>query len=84
MHRLEIRMVDADGAAIIQPMQAQLEMGRPPGLRAGADQTAVIAVNAAVQFGKVGRYEVQVAVEGQIVRAVAFDVVQAHAGQPTR
>ena len=84
VHRLEIRMVDADGAAIIQPMQAQLEMGRPPGLRAGADQTAVMAVNAAVQLGKEGRYEVQVAVEGQIVRAVAFDVVPAHAGQVAR
>jgi len=77
-------MGDADGGPINQPIQAQLEMGRPPGLRPGADQTAVIAVNAAVQFAKLGRYEVQAAVEGQIVRAVAFDVVPAQAGQPAR
>jgi len=77
VHRLEIKMMDADGAPIIPPIQAQLEMGRPPGLRPGADQTAVIAVNAAVQFAKTGRYEVQVAVEGQVAKAVPFDVVQA-------
>lgn len=84
LHRLEINLVDSDGASIIPPMQAELEMGRPPGLRPGSDQTAAIAVNAAVQFTKAGRYEVQAAVEGQIVRAVAFDVVPAHAGLPTR
>jgi hypothetical protein len=84
VHRLEIKMVDADGAPVIPPMQAQLEMGRPPGLRAGADQTAVIAVNAAVQFSKVGRYEVQAAVEGQTVRTVAFDVVPVQPVPPAR
>ena len=76
VHRLEIKMMDADGAPVIPPIQAELEMGRPPGLR-GADQTAVMAVNAAVQFTKTGRYEVQVAVEGQVAKAVPFDVVQA-------
>ena len=76
VHRLEIKMMDADGAPVIPPIQAGLEMGRPPGLR-GADQTAVVAVNAPVQFTKTGRYEVQVAVEGQVAKAVPFDVVQA-------
>ena len=76
VHRLEIKMMDADGAPVIPPIQAELEMGRPPGLR-GADQTAVVAVNAPVQFTKTGRYEVQVAVEGQVAKAVPFDVVQA-------
>ena len=82
VHRLEISMVDADGAPVIPPIQAQLEMGRPPGLRPGTDQTAVIAVNAAVQFTKPGRYEVEVAVEGQMAKAVAFDVVPANSRQP--
>jgi len=84
VHRLEIKMVDSDGASIIQPIQAALEMGRPPGIRSGADQTAVIAVNAAVQFTKAGRYEVQAAVEGQTVRTVAFDVVPVQPVPPSR
>ena len=84
LHRLQINLVDSDGAPVIQPMQAELEMGRPPGLRPGADQNAVIAVNAAVSFAKGGRYEVQAVVEGQTVRTVAFDVVPAQAGQPGR
>jgi hypothetical protein len=83
LHRLEIKMLDADGAPVIPPMQAQLEMGRPPGLR-GADQTAVIAVNAAVQFSKTGSYVVQVAIEGQVAKAVAFDVVPVQPGPPSR
>jgi hypothetical protein len=83
VHRLEIKIMDADGAPIIPPMQAELEMGRPPGLR-GADQTAVIAVNAAVQFTKTGSYVVQVAIEGQVAKAVAFDVVPVQPGPPSR
>ena len=77
VHRLEIKMMDADGASVIPPIQAELEMGRPPGLRPGAEQSAVIAVNAAIKFADVGRYEVQAAVEGQTVRVVPFDVVRA-------
>jgi len=77
VHQLEIKMMDADGAPVIPPIQAKLEMGRPPGLRPGAEQSAVIAVNAAIKFARAGRYEMQAAVEGQTVKVVPFDVVQA-------
>jgi hypothetical protein len=76
-HRLEIKMMSADGAPVIPPIQAELEMGRPPGLRPGAEQSAVIAVNAAVTFAELGRYEIQAAVEGETVKVVPFDVVRA-------
>ena len=75
-------MADSDGNALIPPIQGELEMGRPPGLRPGADQTAVIAVNAAVSFAKAGRYEVQAVVEGQTVRTVAFDVCRRRPAAP--
>jgi hypothetical protein len=80
LHRLQINLVDSDGASIIPAMQAQVEMGRPPGLRPGSDQTAAIALNAAVQFAKAGRYEVRAVVEDQTVKTVVFDVVPARSG----
>jgi hypothetical protein len=75
LHRLQINLVNSDGESVSPAMQAELEMGRPPGLRPGSDQTAAIAVNATVTFAKAGRYEVRAAVEGQTVRTAVFDVV---------
>ena len=84
LHRLQISLVNSDGESLVPPMQAELEMGRPPGLRPGSDQTAVIAVNAPVTFAKAGRYEVRAAVEGQTVRTVVFDVVAAQPSPASR
>ena len=74
VHRLEIALVTADGDSLIPPLQGELEMGRPPGLRPGSDQTVVMAVNANLKFERAGRYEVQVRVQEQLVKTVTFDV----------
>lgn len=74
VHHLEIAMVTADGNPLVPPLHGELEMGRPPGLRPGSDQTVVMAVNANPKFEQPGRYEIQVRVQDQLVKTVTFDV----------
>lgn len=84
VHRLEIAVVTADGNPVLPPLQGQLEMGRPPGLRPGSDQTVVMAMNANAKFERDGRYEVQVRVEDQLVKTVTFDVAPPAKASPSR
>ncbi len=78
-HHLVFRLEPEDGGELVR-MEADLEMGRPPGLPAGSDQRAVLAINADIQFPAAGGYRV-VAELGEQVSATSFRV---HDGPPTQ
>jgi hypothetical protein len=71
-HRINVRLENADGREFLN-MQADLEMGRPPGLPQGSDLRGVIAINAELQFPAAGIYRVLAAVAGH-QRSVTFRV----------
>ncbi|CAN5684647.1 hypothetical protein BH24ACT26_BH24ACT26_02110 [soil metagenome] len=56
-HHFTIRIEREDGPEVTR-VEGDLEMGRPVGLPAGADQRAVLAVNADISFPEPGGYRV--------------------------
>lgn len=77
VNHVDIGIFSEDGTQIGPNLQGELEMGRPPGIKPGTDQLMIIALNAAIALENLGRYEIQVKVEGQLMKRVYFDVVQA-------
>jgi uncharacterized protein DUF6941 len=71
-YRVTVRIENADGGELMN-IQADVEMGRPPGLVPGSDLRAVIAVNGELQFPAAGIYRVVAAV-GEQQRSVTFRV----------
>jgi Family of unknown function (DUF6941) len=71
-HRINLRLETADGRELAN-MQADLEMGRPPGLPQGSDLRGVIAINAELQFPTAGIYRVLAAVADNR-RSISFRV----------
>jgi uncharacterized protein DUF6941 len=71
-HRINMRLETADGRELAN-MQADLEMGRPPGLPQGSDLRGVIAINAELVFPAAGSYRVLAAVADNR-RSVSFRV----------
>ncbi|SRR6266545_6351832 len=72
-HHLSIRIEGEDGAPELGRLEADLEVGRPPGSRPGTDQRAVMAVNVNLQFPRAGGYRI-VAELGDKVRTTSFRV----------
>jgi hypothetical protein len=71
-HRVVLRMENADGQEMLN-MQADMEMGRPPGLPPGSDLRGVMAINADMQFPSAGIYRLIAAVADS-ERSVTFRV----------
>ncbi|MHB2021954.1 MAG: DUF6941 family protein [Mycobacteriales bacterium] len=71
---LALEIVSEDGGEPLVKVGGQIEQGRPPGVRAGADLRSVLALNAEVQFPTAGGYEVRVAVGSGKPRSVSFYV----------
>lgn len=86
-HRLEIALVDSDGAAVLVPnpfqqqqplvIPADFEVGRPAGLAAGASVNQPLAVNLGPLPLKPGtRYEWRCTVNGEVLASQAFSTVE--------
>jgi hypothetical protein len=85
-HEFTARLVTEDGGDPMLPQsdggelptriefQGQFEAGRPPGLAPGSDLDAPFAVNLSGLPLPAGRYEWQVAIDGDLVDRVAFTV----------
>jgi hypothetical protein len=78
---LLLELTHEDGGESLIRAEGQVEQGRPPGTTPGQDLRSVLAVNADVQFPRVGGYELR-ATMGEQVRSVSFRVhqMQAQAG----
>lgn len=80
-HEVRVAFLDEDGKEIPPQITGNIEVGRPPGLRPGSQQRAVMAINAGFPLPKGGRYEVKVFSADQ-ERSVTFDSVLAPGGPP--
>jgi hypothetical protein len=56
-HRLEVWVEDEDGTVYAR-VSGEVEVGRPPGLPAGADQRTVLGLNADIAYPGPGGYRV--------------------------
>jgi hypothetical protein len=57
-HRVEIRVENEDGGEPLAKVEADLEMGRPPGAALGGDQRAMMALNVDTVFPAAGGYRI--------------------------
>jgi hypothetical protein len=72
--RFSVDVVDADGGEVAQLVGGELEVGRPPGLRAGTPQRFQITVPAQPQFTAPGRYVIRCSVDGVEIGHTAIEV----------
>lgn len=69
-----LELTDADGQRVGEVLTAELEQGRPPGLRPGTTQRIMVAVNAQPEFPAAGRYTFNASIDGEPLRSVSFEV----------
>jgi hypothetical protein len=81
-HRVNLRLENADGRELVR-MDADFEIGRPPGIPAGTDLRTVMAINAELQFPSPGIYRVVAAVADS-QRSVSFRVHDVPAAMPAQ
>ena len=90
-HTLKLRFEDADGNGlpigsvppneendngIVREIEAGFNVGRPPQLPPGAEQTVPFAINInSVSFDSPGRYQFVVSIDGSDVATLTFTVV---------
>jgi hypothetical protein len=74
-HQLTLTVEDEDGGAVLPPVEVRIEVGRPPGLPAGADQRVMVAFNAQLALSRLGDYAVTAALGDGIQRRLRFGVV---------
>ncbi len=76
-----LELTDADGGQVGEVLTAELEQGRPPGLRPGASQPILLAVNTSPEFPAAGRYRFNASIDGEHLRQISFEVVAQPAQQ---
>lgn len=79
-YAFSLELADLDGGVVADLVEGEFEVGRPPGLRAGAAQRFQIAGPAAPEFPAEGRYVVQCRVNGELLGHTVIEVTLA--GQP--
>ena len=67
-----LELTDADGTRLDEPFSGEFEQGRPPGIRAGASQPILIAINARPAFPDAGRYTFNASIDGEPMRKSAM------------
>jgi Family of unknown function (DUF6941) len=71
-----LELTDADGTRVGEVLTGEFEQGRPPGLRAGASQPILLAINARPEFPQPGRYSYNASIDGKPIRSIPFEAVQ--------
>ena len=72
---LTLTIEDEDGAAVLPQVAVRVEVGRPPGLPAGAEQRVMVAFNAQLALPRLGGYVITAALDGGTERRLRFGVV---------
>jgi hypothetical protein len=92
-HNLTLELIDEDDRAVVVPtplgpqnyvMQAEFEVGRPPGLRQGTDLLAPFAIQVLLPPLEPRRYRFRVSVNGAVlsVPELILTIVAAPPGAP--
>jgi hypothetical protein len=71
-HHLIVRLAHEDGEEVFRA-EADVEVGRPPGIPEGSDQRAVLAISADMQFPMPGTYRLSTELARE-ERSVSFRV----------
>ena len=74
-HRVLIYVEPEDGGVPLLRLEAELEMGRPPGVTAGMAQRAVLAFSGEAMFSDPGGYRLVAEVGDDQTRYVSFRIV---------
>lgn len=78
-HHVSVHLEPEDGGEPIFGLEADLEVGRPPGAVEGTDQRTVLALSGQVAFPRPGGYRLVADLANQR-KSVSFRVHQANAG----
>jgi hypothetical protein len=78
-----LELLDSDGTVVGDQFGAEMEQGRPPGLRPGTGQAILLAINVHPEFPAEGRYRFQATIDGEPVRSVPFEAALAPAQAAT-
>jgi hypothetical protein len=78
-HSLHLDLIDEDGQSRLpEPLEAKLEAGRPPGMRAGDEALVVMAFNFdGLKFERAGLHEFVLNVDGTELGRIGFKVLVA-------
>jgi len=71
---LTVSIEDEDGGAVMQPVAVRVEVGRPSGLSAGADQRVLMALNAQLALPRLGDYAVTATLDSGARKRHRFSV----------
>jgi hypothetical protein len=69
-----IELANQDGDRIGDVLSAELEAGRPPGIRPGTPQSIMLGINTRPEFPMPGRYTFNASIDGELMRSVGFEV----------
>jgi len=75
VHPISVEVLDPDGTSLVT-VEADLEVGRPPGTQMGTAQRVPIAFNMALSLTKPGPYVARTRVHGQESLSERFSVVE--------
>jgi len=74
-HQFRLEILSADGESKANA-EGEFEMGRPPGLPAGAAQRMMIVANLALQLDGPGHFEAVLTLDGTVGKRASFGVVK--------
>jgi hypothetical protein len=74
-YQVVVELLDADGEPAGYRAEAEMETGRPPGIRQGTSLTVPIAVPVVAEFRTPGRYMLSGSVNGEEKNRVAIEAV---------
>ena len=74
--QLQVEIQDPDGAELGEPLEMELEAGRPPGVQVGQDQRMVLAFNVGASFEATGPHALVVRSGEEELERSRFYVVQ--------
>ena len=72
---LTLTVEDEDGGPVLPPIAVRVEVGRPAGLAAGAEQRVLLAFNAQIVLPRLGEYAVTATIDDTVRRRQRFGVI---------
>ncbi len=75
-HPWSVVVRNEETGQVVASVEGEFEQGRPPGIPPGAPQRIQIALNLAAALGAPGDFAVDVRIDGETMKSVAFKALQ--------